>query len=80
VRPSLEGPPIAATVPTTRDRTIVPDPIPAGAETVLPYELTRYEQNGYGRWSYGPRLEPTCSYNAELVMQLSPEMRAELNR
>jgi hypothetical protein len=25
-------------------------------------------------------LLPTCSYNAELVTQLSPEMRAELNR
>ena len=25
-------------------------------------------------------LEPTCSYNAELVVQLSPEMQSELNR
>jgi metallophosphoesterase (TIGR03768 family) len=35
----------------------VPDAIPAGAEPVLPYELARYEQNGYGKWSFGPGLE-----------------------
>ena len=43
-------------VATTLERTIVPDPIPADAEKVLPYELARYEENGYGKWSYGPGL------------------------
>ena len=41
---------------TTLDRTIVPDPIPKDAEKVLPYELAKYEQNGYGAWSWGPGL------------------------
>ena len=44
-------------IPTTVQKTIVPDPIPAGAEPVLPYELTKYEANGYGKWSYGPGLD-----------------------
>ena len=43
-------------VATTLERTIVPDPIPADAEKVLPYELAKYEANGYGAWSYGPGL------------------------
>ena len=41
---------------TTLERTIVPDPIPADAAKLLPYELAKYEQNGYGKWSYGPGL------------------------
>jgi len=41
---------------TTLDRTIVPDPIPKDAEKVLPYELAKYERNGYGAWSWGPGL------------------------
>ena len=48
--------PIAYPVPTTVRRTIVPDPIAADAPKVLPYELSRYEQAGYGTWSYGPGL------------------------
>jgi metallophosphoesterase (TIGR03768 family) len=43
-------------ITTTLQKTIVPDPIPADAEAVLPYELTKYEKNGYGRWHYGPGL------------------------
>jgi metallophosphoesterase (TIGR03768 family) len=46
----------APKVATTLERTIVPDPIPADAEKVLPYELAKYEANGYGSWSYGPGL------------------------
>jgi len=42
---------------TTRDETIVPDS-PSATETVLPYELSKYEINGYGKWHYGPGLEP----------------------
>ena len=41
---------------TTADRTIVPTPIPSTAEKVFPYELTKYEPNGYGKWSFGPGL------------------------
>lgn len=41
---------------TTLQKTIVPDPIPADAETVLPCEIAKYEANGYGKWSYGPGL------------------------
>ena len=57
MKPSHEGYPSVATVPTTLRKTIVPDPIPAGAEAVLPFELSKYEQNGYGKWSYGPGLD-----------------------
>ena len=48
--------PIAPDVRTTRERTVVPDPIPSGAETIFPHELAKYEQNGYGKWRYGPGL------------------------
>ncbi len=27
-------------------------------QKLLPYELSKYEQNGFGTWSYGPGLEP----------------------
>lgn len=57
MNPAREGYPTASTVPTTLDRTIVPDPIPADAEKVLPFELAKYEHNGYGKWSYGPGLD-----------------------
>ena len=43
-------------ISTTRDRTVVPDASSA-TETVLPYELSKYEPNGYGKWQYGPGLE-----------------------
>jgi len=49
VTPPHEGHPITSKVTTTLEKTIVPDPIPSGAEKVLPYELSKYEQNGYGR-------------------------------
>jgi metallophosphoesterase (TIGR03768 family) len=54
---STVRPPVAFPVPTTVRRTIVPDPIASDAPKVLPYELSRYEQAGYGTWSYGPGLE-----------------------
>ena len=57
MKPSRDGHPSAPTVSTTLQKTIVPDPISADAEPVLPCELTKYEQNGYGKWSYGPGLE-----------------------
>ena len=43
-------------IPTTLQQTIVPDPIPADAAKLLPYELSKYAEGGYGKWSYGPGL------------------------
>ena len=43
-------------VPTTVQRTVLPEPVPDGAPKLLPYELSRYDECGYGRWSYGPGL------------------------
>jgi len=57
VTPPLDGRPIASKVSTTLQKTIVPDPISANAEKVLPFELSKYEQNGYGSWHYGPGLD-----------------------
>src|SRR5665213_1643590 len=50
-RPSF---PISDHVVTTVERTIVPLGLPEDAESILPYEVEKYEQNGYGRWEYGP--------------------------
>ena len=48
----------AAALAMTTRRTIVPIPPPAGAKKILPCELSRYEENGYGRWTYAPGLAP----------------------
>jgi metallophosphoesterase (TIGR03768 family) len=53
----LEGYPIASDVFTTLQKTIVPDPIPSGSGTVFPYEVSKYKQNGYGNWHYGPGID-----------------------
>ena len=50
------GYPIAKDVRTTRERTVVPDPIPANADMIFPCDLAKYEANGYGKWHYGPGL------------------------
>lgn len=52
----LQGYPIASGVFTTLQRTVVPDPVPSGAEKLYPYEVSQYEKNGYGKWHYGPGL------------------------
>jgi metallophosphoesterase (TIGR03768 family) len=52
----LEGYPIASEVRTTRERTVMPDDIPADAEKIFPCDLAKYEANGYGKWHYGPGL------------------------
>ena len=41
-------------ISTTLQQTIVPDPIPADAQKPLPYELSRYAQNGLRH------MEPRC--------------------
>jgi metallophosphoesterase (TIGR03768 family) len=48
----------AAAPVTTTQRTIVPEPLPPDAAKILPFELAKYEENGYGRWTYGPGLAP----------------------
>lgn len=53
----LDGYPIASDVLTTLQRTVVPDSIPSGSEKVLPYEVSKYKQNGYGTWHYGPGID-----------------------
>jgi metallophosphoesterase (TIGR03768 family) len=50
------GYPIAPDVQTTRERTVVPLPLPADAKKIFPCELAKYEQSGYGKWQYGPGL------------------------
>jgi metallophosphoesterase (TIGR03768 family) len=50
----IEGYPIASDVETTRQRTVVPDLTPWGLNTIFPYEVSKYKENGYGTWHYGP--------------------------
>ena len=45
---------IAADVQTTAQRTIVPGPSPATAINL--WEISKYDQYGYGNWTYGPGL------------------------
>ena len=54
---SLKGYPINPNVLTTRHKTILPDLIPADSAAVLPCELSKYEENGYGHWQYGPGVD-----------------------
>jgi len=49
----LEGYPIASDIFTTLQKTVVPDFVPSSSEVILPYEVSKYKQNGYGNWSYG---------------------------
>jgi metallophosphoesterase (TIGR03768 family) len=39
---------------TSLQRTIVPYPVPPGSPAILPPELSKYQQYGYGKWHYGP--------------------------
>lgn len=43
-------------VPTTLQRTIVPDKHFSGVSKIFPYEIAKYKENGYGVWHYGPGL------------------------
>lgn len=69
----LEGYPIAPDVLTTRQRTVVPDP-PTPLEQIFPYEISKYEANGYGFWHYGEGVDAgkqselmATGYNADEV-------------
>lgn len=50
------GYPIDSNVLTTLDRTIVPSPLPTLPVSILPDEITKFSQLGYGVWNYGPGL------------------------
>ena len=52
-----EGYPIASDVVTTLQKTVVPDPVPAGSKVRIE-EISKFRQNGYGTWRYGPGLPP----------------------
>ena len=51
---SSQGYPIDPQVETTAARTVVPDGIPQSADAIFPYEVSKYRENGYGAWQYGP--------------------------
>lgn len=44
--------PIAYPVFTTLERTIIPKAVPSDAATIFPYQLSQYDENGYGAWHY----------------------------
>jgi metallophosphoesterase (TIGR03768 family) len=50
------GYPINSTVYTTLDRTVIPVPVPPDSPVLYPYEVSRYAENGYGRWMFGEGL------------------------
>ena len=42
---------------TTLARTVLPVPVPASAPKLLPTDLAKYAQNGYGKWQMGEGLD-----------------------
>ena len=48
--------PIDLNVSTTLDKTIVPVPVPSTSPKVLPNDLSKYAEYGYGVWKYGEGL------------------------
>jgi len=48
--------PIISKVYTTLDRTVIPVPVPTLPVSVLPFEISKFSQYGYGIWHYGPGL------------------------
>ncbi|MBP7632727.1 TIGR03768 family metallophosphoesterase [Candidatus Ozemobacteraceae bacterium] len=53
VESRLERYPISSDVVTTCEKTITRI-APSPSETVRPHEISKYAQNGYGKWTYGP--------------------------
>jgi metallophosphoesterase (TIGR03768 family) len=49
--------PIASDVFTTLQKTVAPDS-PSGPGKIRPNEVSKYKQNGYGIWHYGPGIDP----------------------
>jgi metallophosphoesterase (TIGR03768 family) len=52
----VKGYPIDSNAATSLDRTIMPVPVPSGSPTLLPTDIAKFTQNGYGLWQYGPGL------------------------
>jgi len=49
--------PIDSTVLTTRQRTVVPESAPSGTAAIYPYEVSKYSQYGYGRWTFASGID-----------------------
>ena len=49
---SQEGYPISFEVYTTRQRAIVPDSVTSVANTILPWDPSKFKENGYGLWHF----------------------------
>ena len=54
----VAGYPIDPDVSTTLQRTVVPGPTPSVAINL--YEISKYKQYGYGNWTCGGPLFPSC--------------------
>jgi metallophosphoesterase (TIGR03768 family) len=52
----IKGYPIESSVKTTVERAVVPVPVPAASPKILPSEVSKYAQYGYGLWQYGAGL------------------------
>jgi metallophosphoesterase (TIGR03768 family) len=48
--------PIDSTVVTTVDRTVIPVPVPPTSPKLLPTDVSKYSQYGYGIWKFGSGL------------------------
>lgn len=48
--------PIDTSVSTTAERTVVPVPVPTTSPKLLPTEISKFAQNGYGLWQFGEGL------------------------
>src|ERR1019366_1572979 len=57
--------PIDTKVSTTLERTVIPVPVPSGSPEILPCELSKYAQYGYGVWKFGPGLP--CQKRLDLM-------------
>lgn len=53
----LQGYPIDSDVYTTRQRTVVADPPAWDLHAIFPYEVSQYQEYGYGNWHYGPGID-----------------------
>ena len=52
----LKGYPITSDVFTTRDRTVIPVPVPSNSPKLNPYDISKFSQYGYGVWRFGKGL------------------------
>jgi len=59
----LRSYPISSIVLTTVQRTVEPDVLPLTAPKIFPYEVSKYTQNGYGSWQYGPGVDVIVRYD-----------------